>query len=300
MKSLIICIALLAVTAFGNETIVDIAVSTPSLSTLVTALKAGNLVTTLSGKGPFTVFAPTNDAFAALPAGVVADLLKPENQAKLVDLLLYHVVSGSAASNNFWDGEMVRTVEKGYVTIRIAGHTILINSAKVLTADIKASNGLIHIIDAVLMPPAPPAPTPTPNKNRTIVDIAVATPALSTLVAALKAATLVTTLAGPGPFTVFAPTNDAFMALPAGTVANLLKPANKAALQDILLYHVVPGALHTSALLDGERLKTAEGKYVMVRIDGKEIYINDSKIAIADVNASNGVVHVVDAVLLPS
>merc|ERR1740117_1696182 len=188
-----------------GKTIVDLAVATPELSTLVTALKAADLVNTLSGKGPFTVFAPTNEAFSALPAGVLANLLKPENKAQLVDLLTYHVASCDVHAKGLMDMQMLTTVEGKNVTVRVAGKDILINSAKVTTADVDASNGVVHIIDAVLMPGDAPAPA-----GKTVVDLAVANPDLSTLVTALKAADLVDTLSGKGPFTVFAPTNEAF------------------------------------------------------------------------------------------
>merc|ERR1712028_141024 len=119
-----------------GKSIVDLAVATPDLSTLVTALKAAGLVDTLSGKGPFTVFAPTNEAFAALPAGTLANLLKPENKAQLVDLLTYHVVSGDVHAKDITDMEMIKTVEGKNVTARVTSGGILINSAKVVTADV--------------------------------------------------------------------------------------------------------------------------------------------------------------------
>ena len=148
----------------GGKTIVDLAIATPDLSTLVTALKAGSLVATLSGKGPFTVFAPTNEAFAALPAGVLASLLKRENKKKLDDVLTYHVVAGAVHAKDLKDGEKVKTVEGEELTVRISGGNVYINKAKVTTANVDASNGVVHIIDGVLLPgsgPAPPSP-PTP------------------------------------------------------------------------------------------------------------------------------------------
>ena len=128
-----------------GKSIVDLAVATPDLSTLVTALKAADLVDTLSGKGPFTVFAPTNEAFAALPAGVLANLLKPENKAQLVDLLTYHVAAADVHAKDLMDMNMLETVEGKNVTVRVAGSTILVNSAKVTAADNDASNGVVHV-----------------------------------------------------------------------------------------------------------------------------------------------------------
>ena len=288
-------------TASAGNTIVDLALATPSLSTLVTALKAGDLVKILSRPGPFTVFAPTNAAFTALPKGVLANLLKPANKASLDDVLTYHVLGDEVQSNKFLDGEMLRTLESKYVTIRIAGKEILVNSAKVTTADIQASNGVIHIIDAVLLPSsAPPSPGPSPAPapgTQNIVQLAQATPSLSTLVTALGAASLVQTLEGAGPFTVFAPTNEAFQNLPSGVLANLLLPKNKAKLVDILTFHVVAGDVHAKDILDGERLQTVEGMYIMAAVNSSGVFLNNAKVTTADVNASNGVVHIIDAVL---
>ena len=145
----------------GGKTIVDLAVADRDLSTLVTALKAGGLVGTLSGQGPFTVFAPTNEAFTALPNGVLASLLKPEHKKKLDDVLTYHVVAGTVRAEDLKDGEKLKTLEGKELTVRLSGKDVLINSAKVTTADVNASNGVVHIIDEVLIPaggPAPPGP----------------------------------------------------------------------------------------------------------------------------------------------
>ena len=137
----------------GIGTIVTLAVDTPDLSTLVTALKAGDLVDTLSAPGPFTVFAPTNEAFNALPSGAVASLLKPQNKPQLVDVLTYHVVAGTVYAKDLKDGETLTTVEGKTLTVRVTNSgTVLVNSAVVTTADVLASNGVVHIIDGVLMP----------------------------------------------------------------------------------------------------------------------------------------------------
>jgi len=162
-------------------------------------------VKTLEGKGPFTVFAPTNEAFAKLPAATLKHLLDPANVKELDALLTYHVAAGAVFSKDIKDKEKIKTVEGQDVTASIyMGNRIFINNALVTSADVGASNGVIHIIDTVLSLPEP----------KTVVDLAVATPDLSTLVTALKAADLVSTLEGKGPFTVFAPTNEAFAKLP--------------------------------------------------------------------------------------
>jgi uncharacterized surface protein with fasciclin (FAS1) repeats len=137
----------------SGKTIVDIAGATSDLSTLVAALKAGGLIPTLLGTGPFTVFAPTNEAFDALPTGTVPNLLKPENKARLVDILTYHVVAGNVQAKDLKDGQMLKTVEGKSLTVRIVGAEVFISSAKVTNADVEASNGVVHIIDEVLLPP---------------------------------------------------------------------------------------------------------------------------------------------------
>ena len=138
-------------TAPTGKTIVSIASGNKNFSTLVTALKAADLVETLSAEGPFTVFAPTNAAFAKIPKATLANLLKPENKEQLKKVLTYHVVSGAVTSNKLKSGR-VATVEGSNVTVRIRGKKVRINNANVIMADVKASNGVIHAIDTVLMP----------------------------------------------------------------------------------------------------------------------------------------------------
>merc|ERR1711871_1858992 len=139
----------------ASQNIVELASATPDLSTLVTAVKAGGLVDTLSGTGPFTVFAPTNEAFAKLPKATLDFLLKPENKAKLVDILTYHVAAGSVHAADLKNDEKIKTVEGKQVEARIlgGGKLVYINNARVTTADVDASNGVVHIIDTVLIPP---------------------------------------------------------------------------------------------------------------------------------------------------
>ena len=131
--------------------IVDTAVAAGSFKTLVAAVQAAGLVDTLKGEGPFTVFAPTDEAFAALPAGTVEDLLKPENKDKLVKILTYHVVAGKVMSTDLKDDMMAKTVEGGEVKIDLDNGP-MVNDAKVVTADVAADNGVIHVIDKVIMP----------------------------------------------------------------------------------------------------------------------------------------------------
>merc|ERR1711959_622929 len=184
------------------------------------------------------------------------------------------------------------------VEARIFGSRVFINNAQVTKADIDASNGVIHIVDHVLIPPPTP-PTPPAPATKTIVDLAVATPDLSTLVTALKAGKLVDTLSGAGPFTVFAPTNEAFAKLPKATLNSLLEPANIKQLQDVLTYHVASGEVFSSEIKNRQRIQTVEGKDVTATLIGGKVFINESEVTKADIKASNGVIHIIDAVLIP-
>jgi uncharacterized surface protein with fasciclin (FAS1) repeats len=260
----------------------------------VAAVQAAGLVETLKGEGPFTVFAPTDEAFAKLPAGTVENLLKPENLETLKSILLYHVVSGKVMAEDVTMLESAKTVLGESVSIKEDMGKVNINDAKVILPDVESSNGVIHVIDSVLLPP---------EKLSDIIDTAIADGRFTTLVAALEAAGLVDTLKSEGPFTVFAPTDEAFAKLPAGTVENLLKPENLETLKSILLYHAVSGKVMAEdvVMLDGKKVDTAlEGKQVMITVKDGKVYLNDNvEIIITDIETANGVIHVIDAVLLP-
>jgi len=276
--------------------IVDTAVADGRFTTLVAAVTAAELVDTLKGEGPFTVFAPTDDAFSALPAGTIDELLKPENKQKLTDILLYHVVAGSVMAADVTALTSAPTVLGKDVAVKVNMGSVYINEAKVIITDIATTNGVIHVIDAVLLPPSDEAAM----EKKTIVDVAVADGRFNTLVAAVTAAELVETLSGEGPFTVFAPTDDAFAALPAGTVDSLLLPENKQQLTDILLYHVVSGKVMAADVVTLTSAPTVLGKDVTITVKDGKVFLNDTvQVIITDVEASNGVIHVIDAVLLP-
>ena len=277
--------------------IVDTAVADGRFTTLVAAVQAAELVDTLKGEGPFTVFAPTDDAFAALPEGTLDSLLLPENKQALTDILLYHVVSGKVMAADVTALTSATTVLGKDVTVKVDMGNVYINDAQVVITDIATSNGVIHVINAVLLPPADEAAM---EEKNTIVDIAVADGRFTTLVAALTAADLVETLSDDGLFTVFAPTDDAFAALPAGTLDTLLLPESKQALTDILLYHVVSGKVMAADVVTLSGATTVLGKDVTITVKDGKVFLNDTvQVIITDIEASNGVIHVIDAVLLP-
>lgn len=289
-----------AVPTEAPQTIVDIAVADGRFTTLVAAVQAAGLAETLSGEGPFTVFAPTDEAFAALPAGTLDELLKPENKQQLTDILLYHVIPGKVMASDVTglNGQMADTSLEGkQINIKVdMGNVYLNENTKVIITDIEASNGVIHVIDTVLLPTADEAAM----EKLDIVDTAVADGRFTTLVAAVQAADLAETLKGEGPFTVFAPTDDAFAALPAGTLDSLLLPENKQQLTDILLYHVVPGNVMASDVVGLTSAPTVLGKDITVKVQDGKVFLNDNvQIIITDIETANGVIHVLDAVLLP-
>merc|ERR1712216_194506 len=256
--------------------------------------------------GPFTVFAPTNEAFGALPAGTLDSLLKPENKAQLADILTFHVLPEQVLSTDLKEYQRVATVEGKHLDVTKSNHGVFVGAdlkglKQVTGADNLASNGVAHIINGVMLPPAAASfEAEKPN----IVELAQSVDDLSTLVTAVVAADLADTLSSPGPFTVFAPTNEAFDALPAGTLDSLLKPENKAQLADILTYHVLGSEVKSTDLKPFQRVPTVEGKNLHVFAEGGKVKVGPSikelkNVVAADNFASNGVVHIIDGVMLP-
>ena len=270
-----------------SNTVVDIIVNSENHNTLETAVVAAGLVETLSGDGPFTVFAPTDDAFAGLPEGTLDAVLADIDL--LTAILTYHVAGTTALSTDLMDGMAVTTLNGADVTVTINTDGVFINDAQVTVADIIADNGVVHVIDAVLLPPPPP--------SNTVVDIIVNSENHNTLETAVIAAGLVETLSGDGPFTVFAPTDDAFAGLPDGTLDAVL--ADIDLLTAILTYHVAGTTALSTDLMDGMAVTTLNGADVTVTINADGVFINDAQVTVADLVADNGVVHVIDAVLLP-
>jgi len=280
-----------SVTARGadKQDIVETAVAAGSFKTLAAALTAAELVDDLQGQGPFTVFAPTDEAFAKLPKGTVENLLKPENKQALIGVLTYHVVPGEVMANKVVKLTGATTLNGQRVDIKVADGDVKVDGANVVQTDIACSNGVIHVIDAVILPATDNIPTIAQNART-----------FGTLLAAVKAAGLVDVLSGEGPFTVFAPTDDAFAKLPEGTVESLLKPENKGKLVDILKYHVVAGRVYSDAALAAGKARTLQGNDVHLRLNGDKAQVNGAGLTATDIDASNGVIHVIDRVILPS
>lgn len=286
--SLAIAVAFATMTPAFSADIVDTAVKAGNFKTLAAALDAAGLVQTLKGKGPFTVFAPTDQAFANLPAGTVETLLKPENKHKLSAILTYHVVPAKVKAAQVVTLSGATTVNGQRVDIQTMGSTVNVDDAKVITTDIECDNGVIHVIDSVIIP-----------TEKTIPEVASAAGTFNTLIAAVKAAGLAETLSGAGPFTVFAPTDEAFAKLPAGTIDSLLKPENKQQLVDILTYHVASGRQYSDAVLNAKSVKSLQGSAVNVGVTDSVVKISGANLVKADIDASNGVIHVIDSVIMP-
>jgi uncharacterized surface protein with fasciclin (FAS1) repeats len=276
------------------QSIAEIAAGDEQFSTLVSALERVNLVSVLDDPGNFTVFAPTNAAFQAL--GVDLNTLSDE---ALTGILLYYVLGGKVASTDLQNGQTYATTasETGpgdtqlSILIEKDASGVTVNgAAKVTTADVEATNGVIHIVDAVIMP-------------LDVVGHAAANSNFSELVGALGAANgdLVNVLSGDGPFTVFAPLNSAFAAI-SGTVAGL----DADQLASVLTYHVVAGAnVVSGSLTNGQVVTTVQGEDFTINIDGSNVSITDatggtSNVVLANVQATNGVIHVLDAVIIPT
>lgn len=281
-----------------DKTIVDIAAGNPDFSILVAAVQAAGLVETLTGPGPYTVFAPTNAAFASLlgELKLTADQLLA-NKPLLTAVLTYHVLPSRSLASNLTDGLALATVQGQPVKFSKSGAGLSITDASgrqsnVVLANVQASNGVIHAIDRVILP-----------TDKNIVQLAVGTPSLSILVEAVLAAELQGLLSGPRTFTVFAPTNDAFVALLRElgvTKAALL--GDKALLTKVLAYHMVADKqVLSSGIPFGQPVESLQGQAFTI---GRDLRITDANgrtagIVATDIAATNGVVHVIDHVILP-
>ena len=252
----------------------------------------------LSGDGPFTVFAPTEEAFAAALDALgmsPADLLG--NTELLTAVLTYHVLPLEAPAELVvtLDGQSVATVNGAEVTVTVEDGTVRVNDATVVTTDIEASNGIIHVIDTVLVPPDLMGPG-------NLVEVAVGSGAFPTLVAAVQAAGLVEVLSGDGPFTVFAPTEEAFAAaLDALDMSPADLLGNTELLTAVLTYHVLPleAPAELVVTLDGQSVATVNGAEVTVTVEDGTVRVNDATVVATDIEASNGIIHVIDTVLVP-
>ena len=277
---------LLPPTEVETTTVVDVIVNSDDHTLLEAAVGAADLIGALSGEGPFTVFAPTDAAITALVTALeitADDLLAMED---LGDILTYHVLAGTVLSTDLAPTQTVTMLNGDEATVTSMDGTVMINDATVTMADITTDNGVVHVIDAVILPPV---------ETTTVADIIAGSDDHFVLNAVLDSTGLDETLAGEGPFTVFAPTDAAFDAIDPFVLLDLL--TDNDALAEILTYHVAGGTVLSTDLSDGQTITTVNGADVTVSVMDGTVMINDATVIVADLVADNGVVHVIDVVL---
>ncbi len=259
-----------------------------NLDTLQSLVAQAGLNASLSGNGSFTVFAPTDAAFELLGQETLANLGKPESKANLTAILTYHVVPGTWTAAQFGKNGSANTLNGQRLGFAGTNGSFTVGEVAITQTDIKCSNGVIHVVDAVLLP-----------TQANIVEVAGSNGNYSTFLKACKAAGLEATLTKNGNFTVFAPTDEAFAKLPAGMLEMLMQPENRLQLREILSYHVVPGNRVFANDLNGGELSTVLGETITVATNGGTVTLANGTVVNSDVQASNGVIHGVDSVLLP-
>ncbi|XP_078611961.1 transforming growth factor-beta-induced protein ig-h3-like [Branchiostoma floridae x Branchiostoma japonicum] len=289
MKFVMVVLFIACVVSAQDNTVVDVLKTLGTESKLLELVQKAKIDSRLEGKGPFTVFAPTDDAFAALPEDLLAKL--ESDNLLLTQLLEFHVASSKVMSDGLKNNQLIPTLIGLNIRINIYNTSkpsvITADGAVVIRPDNVASNGVVHVIDQVMWP------VPTGD----IVKGIASNIHLSTLGSAVSKAGLVASLSGDGPFTVFAPTNEAFFKLPAGVLDGLLK--NVTALTNVLTYHVVPGAYFLPGLGNGDTLKTLEGKVVTIKNSMDAPAMVNNATIIAQIAESNGVILLIDTVLMP-
>jgi uncharacterized surface protein with fasciclin (FAS1) repeats len=285
--------------------IMDILRDNAGYSTLVAAIEAAGLEDALSGSTDLTLFGPTNEAFdVALGAlGLTAEQLLADTET-LTSVLLYHVAAGELFASNVLSMDQIKMLDGNYADVMLMDGAAYIENAQIVRTDIDVSNGVIHVIDAVILPPnfgqAAAAPAAPMAYQANIMDILRANSGWSTLVAAIEAAGLEGALSGHDNLTLFAPTNEAFAAAldALGLTAEQLL-ADTDTLTAVLLYHVAPGKLFAADVLSMDQIKMLDGNSADVMLMDGAAYIENAQITRTDINVSNGVIHVIDAVILP-
>ena len=274
-----------------TDSILHLVETTPALSMLSEAIDAADLESVFNSANTLhTLFAPTNAAFAKLPEGTYESLLNDPKGA-LSDILLYHTVHGIYCPDKLTNGMMLTAVNGDQLSITTTGSTIYVNDVALSVAPTWVGNGIVYIIDTVLTPPTKPL-------NKTMMQIVEGSSVHTTLEAALIAAKLNTKLSDPkASMTLFAPTDAAFDLLPTGTLEQLLKKP-EGELKHILLYHLLESKVACSEISSGE-VSTLYGEPVTISLKEEVIFINHAKITVTDIEGTNGVIHVIDAVLIP-
>lgn len=273
-----------------NNTLLDLVKSDPQFETLTAVLKKAGLDVVLDEGGPFTVFAPTDNAFKQLPESTLKELLSDEGISQLTSILKYHVASGRQNLADTLASGSVKSLEGSPIKIAFGEGKIRVNKATLQSADIMAKNGVVHIIDSVLTPPK--------AKVQTILELAKQAGSFGTLLTAVESAGLTDYLDSGEEVTIFAPTDEAFNKLPEGTVEQLLKPENREKLTSILINHAVQGTVVAGDALKAKTARTAGNQKLSFEISDGRFQVNGITILTADLKCANGVIHVIDEVIL--
>ena len=272
----------------AGKNILETALANGSFTTLTTALAKANLLELVQGDKPITVFAPTDAAFAQIPEETLASLLLPENRSGLATVLGFHVVAGRLDATAVSARRQLDTLSGQRLSIAVEDGAVSVGGAVVISADIACSNGIIHVIDTVMMPSIDDIPTALANDGR-----------FSTLVDLVTRAELVDVLGGDGPFTLFAPTDEAFAALPAETVADLTQEAARDRLRKVLTYHAVSGRVFAREAATAEKTAAVSGDTLFFGFRDGRLTVENAVITQTDLQTRNGVIHVIDKVLIP-
>lgn len=273
---------------YAEGTILWTAGKNGQFNTFIKALEITGLSNELTGAGPFTVFAPTDEAFTKLGQAKLEKLMLPENRGMLRSVLMFHVVPGNVLASDISKMAFGTALNGQRFTVN-ARNGVVVDGSKVVTPDTKCSNGVLHTIDGVMMP-----------ETRGAIDVTQSLGKFGTFWKTIEAAGMTSTLEAEGPFTLLVPTDEAFAKLPSGTLENLLKPENKAQLVSMLGYHVIPSRVFADQTVKTANWKTVEGTEVTFATTGGATTVNNAKITNPDVEVSNGVVHVIDTVIMPT
>ena len=274
----------------SSNTIMDLVAADARFKTLAAAVNAAGLGEVLSGAGPFTVFAPTDAAFESLPEGTVEALITEEGKTSLISILKNHVVSGRADLSSALGAGSISNLENNTLKVTFSEGSVRVNDAVLRQADVSTSNGIVHIIDSVLVP--------TKEGPTSILETANKAGSFKTLLAAVETAGLEDYLESGESVTIFAPTDAAFNKLPAGTVEQLLKPENRKKLETVLINHALQGSVGAGTALSQGTAETLGNQTLTFKIQGGRFQVNGITIDTVDLVCSNGIIHVVDEVIL--
>jgi uncharacterized surface protein with fasciclin (FAS1) repeats len=279
----------------GPKNLIDTAVADGRFTILKKALDAAGLTVFFQWVSPLTVFAPTDEAFSKFPKDTLADLLKPENKKRLVAILSYHVAQGTQRLGDALSAGDVKTVEGSAVRFAYRDGKVRVNEAALLNADLQCRDGILHVIDTVLLPPS------SEPERKTVLTTASKAGTFSMLLTAVEKLGLRETLGGDGPFTVFAPTDEAFAALPNGVVTSLLKEEKRGQLAALVKHHVVAGRVTAGAALSSGKAKSLQGESLEFSVRDGLLKVGNATIRTVDIDGGNGIIHIIDEVLaLPS